>query len=442
MVETETEVAHLNPKADLEEVGPCKYKIKVEVSLEKVKEKLDEKYKGLSDNLAMPGFRRGRAPRKLLERKFGKDVLNELKQELLTASFDEVIEEKKLEPIGDPQLDFDKIDLKDDAPFNYELVIETRPKFELSEYKGIKVKKPAVKVTAKEIDNALNNLREMKAEYVSAEDGKAKQDDQIVADFELTCEGKQVLKSENASLLLNDKIAFYGVMLPEFYKQILNKKVGNNVEYDITLPDNFKEKILVGKNAKISITIKSIKRKKLPELNDAWAKTMDIETVEQLKEELKKHITKDKDASARSAMADEIVAGLIDKIDFAMPEGLIQKSADEHLGRLKLDLAMKGLDEDAIKKELDKHKGESRDKMVKGLKAHFILDAIAQKERIFVTDDEVEQQITVMASQMGRWPHEVKQYLAEQGMMPQLRRQMREDKTREFLLTSAAVEES
>src|SRR3989304_1272629 len=249
MVETETEVAHLNPKADLEEVGPCKYKIKVEVSLEKVKEKLDEKYKELSDNLSLPGFRRGRAPRKLLERKFGKDVLNELKQELLTASFDEVIEEKKLEPIGDPQLDFDKIDLKDDAPFNYELVIETRPKFELSEYKGIKVKKPAVKVTAKEIDNALNNLREMKAEYVSAEDGKAKQDDQIVADFELTCEEKQVLKSDNASLLLNDKIAFYGVMLPEFYKLIVGKKVGNNVEYDITLPDNFKEKILVGKNA-------------------------------------------------------------------------------------------------------------------------------------------------------------------------------------------------
>src|SRR5881394_980932 len=171
-----------SPTADIKEVGPCKLQLRIEVSAARVKEEIDHKYKDLNETMALPGFRKGHAPRNVLERKFGKALLDDLKFKLLSGSFEEIKEEKKLEPVGEPELEPEKIVLEEGKAFVYEMKIEVRPTFEIKNYEGIKVAKAAVVVEDKDIDAVLKGFQESKAELVPAEDGIARESDQLTAD--------------------------------------------------------------------------------------------------------------------------------------------------------------------------------------------------------------------------------------------------------------------
>src|SRR5438876_485405 len=143
---THEEEKKFSPKCDVTEVGPCKLQLRIEIAAERVKEEIDHKYRDLNESMALPGFRKGHAPRNVLERKFGKALLDDIKFEMLTGSFEEVKEEKKLEPVGEPELEAEKIVVEEGKPFVYEMKIEVRPTIEIKNYEGIKVTKPAISV--------------------------------------------------------------------------------------------------------------------------------------------------------------------------------------------------------------------------------------------------------------------------------------------------------
>ncbi len=438
----ETEEKKLQPSCEVQEVGPCQIKIRVEVGADKVKEQIDGKYRELNDSVALPGFRKGHAPRNLLERKFGKAVLEDLKAEMVHHSFEEVKEEKKLEPVSVPELDPEGLALEEGKPFSYEMTIEVRPTLDIKGYEGIKVRKPALSVEETEIDAVLKNFQEMKGDLTPVEDQTAREHDQVIADFELVSpEGKTIDRAENSALFLNADVTFYGVALPDLHKALAGRKVGETAEHRVTLPADFPEKAHAGQEAVIRAAIKSVKRKKLPEIDAEFAKSFDMDSVEELREHVRKRILREKEEGARARMAEEIVQELVKANDFPMPEGLVARGAEEALRRLHLNLAIRGVPEEEIHKAQEKEKQSSAEGMRTALKAHFILEHVAQKEKIFVTEDQVEERVGQMAAQYGKWPHEMKAYLEEQGLLTQLRRSMREDQVREFLLSKAAVEE-
>jgi trigger factor len=431
-----------SPTAEIKEAGPCKLQIRIEVSAQRVKEEIDHKYKDLNDSMALPGFRKGHAPRNVLERKFGKALLDDLKFELLSGSFEEVKEEKKLEPVGEPELEPEKIVVEEGKPFVYEMKIEVRPTFEIKNYEGLKVTKPAVVVEDKDIEQVLKGFQESKAELIPAEDGIARENDQLTADFTLVVEDKTLDTGENNAVFLTPDVQFFGKELPEFYKTILGKKVGDVVDVPVQLPDNFGDKAVAGKNAVIKTSIKGVKQKKLPPVDVEFAKKhFDMDTVDELRADIKKRIEREKEAGGRAAMGEKIVEQLVTANDFPMPEGLIASGTDEALRRVHLDLATKGTPDEEVVKILEKEKTQSRDNMAKALKAHFILEHLAQKEKIFVTEDQVEERVGQLASQYGKWPHEMKAYLEERGLLTQLRRSMREELVKEYLLSKAVIEE-
>jgi trigger factor len=433
----------LEPKFEVQDVGPCKIKISVEIAADKVKEVVEDKYAELNESVALPGFRKGKAPRNVLERKFGKALLDDVKVELLSASFDEVKEAKKLEPVGEPDVkDADKLAVEEGKPFAYEVTIEVRPTFEVKNYEGIKVLKPAVAVEEKDLEAVLRGILESKAELVPAEDGVAREGDQLIADFSLLVDGQSVDASEDNALFLTEDISFYGVELKEFHKAFAGKKAGDGVDYPVKLPADFAIKNHAGKDAVIKTTIKSLKRKQLPALDADFAKKhFDMDSVDELKEHVRKRVLKEREAAAQAVMGERLVEELVKANDFPMPEGLIESGAAEAMSRLHVDLAMKGTPEEEIQKVLEKEKGQSKENMTKALKAHFILEHLAQKEKIFVTEDQVEERVGQLASQYGKWPHEMKAYLEEQGLLTQLRRSMREGLVREYLLSKAVIEE-
>lgn len=438
---TETEQKKLEPKAEVENVGPCKLKIKIEIAAEKVTERIDDKYRELNDTVALPGFRKGHAPRSLLERKFGKDILENVKFEIVSGSFDEVKEEKKLEPVGEPQIDVEKLAVESGKAFAFEVVLEVRPTIDLKDYAGIAVKKPKVVATEEDVDRVLKNFQEAKGELVPAEDAVAQAEDHVICDIDLLVDGKSIQKEENAGFFLTPEIAFFGAKLADFAPSFHGKKVGDLVEYATTLPENFPDANHANKAAAIRASLKSVKRKKLPAVDVEFAKAFDCDTVEELREYLKKRILAEKEEGVREYLADQVVGELVKRHEFAMPEGLIQSASEEALQRARLDLLTRGAKEEEVEKAIQEMKNASRETMEKTLRAHFLLEQIATKEKIFVTEDQVEERVQQLASRQGVWPHELKARLEQENLMPQLRRQMRQEQVRELLLSKAVVEE-
>ncbi len=440
---TDEEQKKLEPKVELSDVGPCKLKLKIEVAADRVHEEIEHKYEELNESVALPGFRKGKAPRNLLEKKFGKAMLDDLKFELLNRSFEEAKEAKALEPVGEPDVvEPEKLAVEDAKPFIYELTIETRPKVEVKAYEGLKVVKPKVTAEEKDVEAVLKGYRDSKADLVPVESGVAEAGDQIIADLTLLVADKVVDQAENNALFLTDDISFYGIELKDYHKAIEGKKVGDTVDYAVKLPEGFPEKAHAGKDAVIRTGLKSVKRKKLPELDADFAKKhFDMDSVDELKADVAKKILREKEEAAKAEMGRKLVEDLVAQNDFPMPEGLVASGAEEAIQRLQVDLTMKGMPEDEIAKTLEKERSASKENMTKALKAHFILEHLAQKEKVFVTEEQVEERVGRIAQQYGRWPHEMKQYLEEKGLLAQLRRSMREELVREFLLSKAVVEE-
>jgi trigger factor len=429
----------LEPKAEIAEVGPCKLKVRVEVSAAKVHERVEDEYKKLAQTAELPGFRKGHAPRPILERKFGKAMLEDLKFDLLTTSFDEVKETSKLEPLGEPDIDVEKVEVKDNAPFTYEVTIEVKPKIDVKNYSGLKVKKAEAAVTDADVETHLKDLREEHAELVPS-DVPAEAGDQVIGDFELRIGDEVKEKAENVALFLNDKIAFHGVELPEFHKALAGKKAGDTVEYPLMLSDDHPDKSLAGKKAQITAKVKSVKRRRLPELDAAFAKTFDMDSVDELKDDLRKHLLREKEREVRSGQVSEVLDQILKENDFALPEGLITASIQEAQERARGELIMRGAQEEEVDAAMAKHEAQSRESMVRHLKERFVLEEIARKEKIFVTEDDVDARIQAMAGQAGRHPHEIRSMLEEREMLATLRRSMREEKVREFLLSKAVIE--
>ena len=440
---TDEEQKKLEPKVELSDAGPCKVKLRIEIAAARVHEEVEHKYVELNESVALPGFRKGKAPRTVLEKKFGKAMLDDLKFELLNRSFEEAKEIKSLDPVGEPDIaETEKIAVEDGKPFVYELTIETRPKVEVKAYEGLKIKKPKVAVEEKDVEAVLKGYRDSKAELIPVEGGAAEAGDQIMGDLTLLVGDKVVDQAENNALFLTDDISFYGVELKDYHKAIEGKKVGDTVDYPVKLPANFPEKAHADKDATIRTAIKGLKRKKLPELDAEFAKKhFDMDSVDEMKADISKKILREKEEAAKAEMGRKLVDDLVAANDFPMPEGLVTSGAEEAVQRLQVDLTMKGMPEDEIAKTLEKERTSSKENMTKALKAHFILEHLAQKEKVFVTEEQVEERVSRIAAQYGRWPHEMKQYLEERGLLAQLRRSMREELVREFLLSKAVIEE-
>jgi trigger factor len=432
-----------SPKHEVQEIGPCKLKVLVEISAERVQEEVDHKYKEINDSMALPGFRKGHAPRLVLERKFGKALLDDVKAEILSGSFEEVREERKLEPVGEPDIDVDKLKVEAGKPFAYEVTIEVRPNIDIKEYEGIKVARPAVIVKEKSVDKVLKGFQESKAELIPVENGLALADDQIIADLTLVLDGKTLDSCDNSALFLAPDLSFYGVELKEYYLALVGKKVGDMVEYPVKLPQSFMDKAHAGEDAVIRTAIKAIKRKQVPEINDDFAKKhFDMDSVDEIRKDIRKRLVREEENRGRAVMGEQIVEEIIRANDFPMPEGIIASGAEEAQRRAHVDLTMKGMSEEEIRKIMEEEdQTRSRENMAKALKAHFILEHLAQKEKIFVTEDQVEECVNRLATQHGKWPHEMKAYLEENGLLAQLRRRMREELVKDYLLSKAVIEE-
>ena len=425
-------------KIEIEEVGPCKKLLKFEIPKETIEEEWQKQLKEVSRMANLPGFRKGKAPRKLLEKNYGDKIVEEVKRAIVSSSYQETIEKNKLSPVGDP--DVGDIDLELGKPLKFEITLEVLPTFELGEYKGMQLKRKPVSVTDEDIDNALETISRQKAQLTVVKKGKVKDEDFIICDCEVGVNGEVVWTDKELEVMVSgSQVA--DINVPDLKNSLVGAKSEDKVSMDVELGDSFSVEQHRNKSAKLEISIKEIKRPKSPEINDELAKQVGYDTLDELKEFMSQRLEMEKKRMAEGEMQEQISSKLIEMADFDMPEDMKAHHTNERLHKYQHDLINKGTPQEEIEKNLEDLKSASEESVVRDFKMSLVLEQIAEKERIFVTEDDVNRRISEMAGMYGLDTAGMKKQIEKMNSMSNLRHQLRENKTLNLLMKEANIEE-
>jgi trigger factor len=426
-------------QVQVEDVGPCKKLLKVEVPAERVDAELEKTYEQLGDGVVVPGFRKGHAPRWLLQSKFGKQVCEDAKESLIAETFDEAVKEQELHPIGRPTFD-EEITFEAGKPLAFGVTIEVQPEFEIEDYADLSLKKPSAEPSKAEIKERTDMVRRRYAKLKEVTAGSPKADDVVMCQIKLT-EGKEVYRDiPNHQFILGGHVLI-GMNEEETVKFVKAATIGETAETTITLPDTYPEEEKRGTEMTLALTIEKLQRPQLPKVTEKWVKEMGFDSVDEFNEEIHTALVREKERGSQQELQEQLDEQMLKKVDFDLPEDVVNGMAERTLVRRSLNLRYQGVPEEEVEKNLETLREESRESAERSAKLFFILSKIADKERIFVTEDEVNARIEAMAATENRAADQIARDLEQNDRLSELRSSMREEKVRSFLLDKAKIKE-
>ena len=423
---------------EIEEIGPCKKLLKIEIPKETIEGEWQKQLREVARMAKVPGFRKGKAPRKLLEKNYGDKIMDDVKRAVVSDSYQQAIENNKLSPVGDP--DVGNIDLELGKPLKFEITLEVLPTFELGEYKGMQLKSKPVSVTDEDIDKALETISKQKAQLTVVKTGKVKAEDFIICDCEVGINGEVVWSDQELEVMVSGSHVT-DITVLDLKDNLVGTKSGDKISVDVELGDNFSLEQHRNKSAKMEISIKEIKRPKSLKIDDELAKQVGYDSLGELKEFMLQRLEMEKKRMAEGEMQEQISSKLIEMADFEMPEDMIKHHTNERLYKYQHDLVNKGTPQEEIEKHTEDMKSASEESVVRDFKMSLVLEHIAEKERIFVTEDDVNRRISEMAGMYGMDAAGMKKQLEKMNSMSNLRHQLREAKTLNLLMKEANTEE-
>jgi len=438
----ETKDEEIKNIVTITDAGPCKKKIEIEIPAEAIHAKLDEKYSELKKDAVIPGFRKGRAPIRLLEKRFGTDISKQAKLELLVAASDAAIKDNNLDTLGEPDMDHEKIELPQEGPMKVEFEVEVRPEFDLPELEGIEIEKPKAEVTDKQVDEEVEAIRKRAGIWTPKEKGGVAEGDQIIADVTLVTEGSADHdKRENIEIVIRKTGFVAGVPVEDLDKLLKGAKHGDEKKTTVEIPETFYNEDLRGKKIDLTIEVKEIKSLELAEMNEDFFKRLGVSDEADLKGKIREQISAQADRQARNAMSEQVYAFLRDKIDFDLPNDVVAAQSVSILQRQYTNMLMQGVSKEQVDEQMDQLKASSEEQAAEQLKMYFIMDKLADKLKVEVSEEEINGQIAYAAAMRGRRPEKMREELAKDGSLAQMTLQIREEKCIEKILEKATIKE-
>lgn len=426
----------------LENKGPCLRNINVVIPPEEIDEALNAKYAETRKAISLPGFRKGKVPQKLIEKKFGDAILQEVKEGLVQDAFTKAIDDHGLDPVDDPEIDGKSIEIERGTALEFDFSMETRPEFELGEYKGIEIEIPSISVSEEEIEKGLEGLTNRFSSLQDVEDGSAEKGDYLTATVTYSVEGADdVVREEcqvNTMLNIVD-----GVELGEDKSDLFNgKKVGDEVSVEVdALPEHFNPEELRGKAATVVSKIASIKRITPPELDEKFFTMVGVKDLDELKKKVEEGTLVQKEQMRKELIDERIIDKLIETHEFELPQKLLNKQAmRQEMGR-KMEMLRMGMDRETVDKRVEEMKERNMKSAERFMQYSFIYDKIAEKEKIFVLENEIDEEYRKIAAARNSTPQEVQAEFEENEMTSSLRARIREDKIRDLLRQKAKTVE-
>lgn len=413
-----------------------KVRLDVEVDIDKVNEALEQAYKKVRKEVSLPGFRKGKVPRKVLEANYGKEVLHKDALDILIpANYQKAVEEADIAPISEPE--FEDFYIAEDEPATFTAVVEVKPEVELGEYTGYDVEREETEVTEEDIMAVLNKQREEQSQLVSVDRDEIQEGDHVIIDFEGFVDGESFPggTAEEFTLEIGS-----GQFIPGFEEQLVGKEVSDEpYEIEVTFPEEYQAEDLAGQDAIFEVIIKEIKVKELPELDDEFAKDVsDFDTLDEFKEDIENRLKEQKENQSKRNLENEIIEKVSEAAEVEVSEQLIQNELDQMMQQMAQNLQQQGIDmEDYFKymgSSQDEWREENREQAADRAKNNLVLEAIAEKEDIEVSDEAIEEKLKEIADANDQDFEQVKAFMQMQGQLESLRDGLKMEKTIDFLI--------
>lgn len=418
--------------------------LEVEVPVETVREVFFQAFKKVAQEVEVPGFRKGKVPRKIFEQKFGKEAIrDEAFKQLYLRIYKKILQEEKINPLTHPEVELVKF--SEDEPAFIKLEIATEPPIKLGTYKGIKVKREKVKVDEKEVEEQLKGLQRKNAEYPPLLENRPTQE----GDW-LSLEVRS-LSPEVSFGRTNQENLWYKLgsdqLPPSFHQELLGAKIGDEKVVDTVVPPEHPQKAIAGKKLSFNVKVKDIRKEKLPPLDDEFAKKLNFENIKQLKDEIRKELEKFKERKEEERIRREILGKVIKNSQVEIPPLLVERGVEERMAELIEELRKKGLtlqnylQEQKINEE--KLKQILQTQIENELKLFFILNEIAQRENINVTEEELDKRLELFFKGKDKEikARKLKKELSEKGRLNTLVQRIRNEKVIDFLYQQAEISE-
>lgn len=389
-------------------------KLTIEVSAEELEKALNTAYNKQKRQISVPGFRKGKVPRAMIEKMYGAEIFYEdAANELMQQTYPSAIDESGVDIVSRPTVDV--VQIEKGKPFIYTAEVATRPEVTLGKYMGVTVTKIDTSVTEDEVEAELENQRNTNARTVTVTDRPVKEGDTAVIDFEGFVDGVAFAggKGENHPLEIGSHS-----FIDTFEDQLVGKNVGDELDVNVTFPEQYQVADLAGKPAVFKVKINEIKAKELPELNDEFAQDVaGVDTLAEYKEELKKNLTEKKENEAKKTKEDEAIQKIIDKSKMDLPKAMIDTQCETMVNEFAQRIAQSGLSMDQYLQfsgmTVDQLKEQVRPEAETRIKSSLVLEQIAKEENIEVSDEDINAEIEKMAKAYGMEADKLKEYMGD-----------------------------
>ena len=498
----------------IEDAGPCKKKVIIEIPEESIKAATDEQYETLRKEALVPGFRKGRAPRRLLEKRFGKETTEQIRLKLMADASDAAIKDNKLDTLRDPDIDIEKkflwcseldvqadldkstisdelrkefdknnttlskqatisteqpesewlitdgstkypvrkekekiniytnIELPAEGPFTFDFKVDVRPEFDLPKLEGIPVTKAKLEITDEQIEREVEQLQKWSGVWTPRKDEPAEVDDQVIADATLKAEDvEEAEKLDNIDIYVRPN-GFVGAVPVENLDEVLaGAKAGDSRNTTIDVPKTYFRQEYRGKKVDIQISVKDIKFLKPASLDENLLNKYNVKDVDELREKIRDSLQTRLEQQVREEMSGQVYQYLLDNTDFDLPLDVVAEQSTSLLQRQYINLLRRGLPREQIDQQMEQLRAGSEQQAQQQLKSFFIMNKIADKLEIDVTDEEINGHIAQLAIQRGQRPERMREQMLRDGSLAQFRLQVREQKCIAKLLESAKITE-
>ncbi len=431
-------------KTEWKEISSTRKSLRVEVPAETVSAKVKDTVQKLASTVTLPGFRPGKAPLSMLKARFRKEIKDEVLGDLAPDIIKKALDEEKLEPVEDPKLE--EVEFKDGEPLVFTATIEVVPPFDLPEYKGMELTREKLETEEKELDDILGKMRDDVAQWVPVEDRAAAEKDLIHLDLGIVFQegDEDPVQHDDLPFVLGDTN-----LPPEVVDTITGMKAGEKKETaPFTYPEDWYDAKLAGKKAVVTVNVKEIKVKDLPDLDDEFGKMLgekygkkEVTDLAGFREALKTDVAQEKEARRERALRETAAANAAAKVEVEIPQSLVERELQHRMEEIAMNLSQQGIDIATANLDWKKMREEHHDGAVDAVRQQLVLNRIAAEEKLSVTDEQLDERLTQIGMQTGENLDQIRERLDEDGRLGRLREQVQREVVVDFIIANAKIKE-
>lgn len=432
-------------KVEVEQQGGCRRSVSVAVAPDQVREDYDRIVKLYAQHARVSGFRQGRAPRELVEKRFAKRIVEDAKEQLLPRFYREALQQENLEPVA--LIDLSEAVFSRTDGFSFRVVLDVAPEFKLPKYRKLVLKSEPVAVTEEHVDGAIDATRERFARFEYVADRGVATGDLVQVDYRGTVDGTGIAELADNEQDIGKGEDFWVPIdtpefLPGFNAGLEGAAIGEHRQVTIAFPDDYRVAVLGGKTALYEVDVKAIRGRTLPALDEEFLKRLEVASVEDLRREVREQLTRHAEQAERMRLRDEAARQLLDKADFEVPESLLQREQQSIVRELIQAMAQRGESREQMQAQRDALMSTATERARERLRISYILSAIGREEKIEISDSDVETRLEAMA---GRYGMPLDRFKAElekrEGGLDAIRHELQSERTMEFIVEHAKIKD-